>query len=257
MSEKEIVIDGNKIRYVEKKGGDESVFIFLHGWNNDHTIFSPLYRNTDTMVAFDFPGFGGSSSLKEVWGLKKYAEVTKNFIGKIADNRKIIFVVHSFGGRVLLKMLNEGTVENIWQIICIGVPFTRRHGVLYEFLCGFSKIAGSITAHLPESVVKKVRRLWHKVVSAEDYGALKNEAMKKTFKGILNEDMMVLAGVLKNYKTDFIWGDNDTAAPLSDAALVAEELGVALHIIKDGDHFPFLGKTEERFMEIFKQITQV
>ena len=248
-----------EIKYgmLKKGGGDEPVFIFLHGWNNDHTIFSPLYRNTDTMVAFDFPGFGGSSRLKEAWGLKKYAEVTKNFIGKIAENRKIIFVVHSFGGRVLLKMLNEDTVENIRQIICIGVPFTRRHGAPYEFLRGFSKIAGNITAHLPESVVKKVRRLWHKIVSAEDYGALKNEAMKKTFKNILSEDMTVLAGILKNYKTDFIWGDSDTAASLSDAALVAEELDVVLHIIKDGDHFPFLGKTEEQFMEIFKQITQV
>lgn len=255
MIEKEIIINKSKIRYVEKQSSDEVMFVFLHGWGSDYTIFSPLYGIVNTMVAFDFPGCGKSSKPEEVWNLEEYAKTTKDFLNKITKGKKIIFIAHSFGGKVLLKMLNQGTMENIQQIICIGVPFTRRHGAQYDFLRGCSKIAGRILSHLPESVTRKIKETWHKIIGADDYGALKNDSMRKTFKNILDEDMTGLSGVLKKYRTDFIWGNRDTAAPLSDAAIIAGESEAALHIIKNGDHFPFLGETQEKFIEIFKQIT--
>lgn len=256
MLEKEVIIDSTKLRYVEKQGGDV-VCVFLHGWGSDHTIFSSLYEVVDAAVAFDFPGCGGSSEPGEVWDLAAYANITKEFVAKKVGGKKIVFFAHSFGGRVLLKMLNQGAMENIQQIVFAGVPFIRRQSMRYDFLRAYSAFVSGSLSYLPGRVGRGIREMWHKIVGADDYGAIESDSMRKTFQNILDEDMVDLFGALKQYKTDFIWGEHDTAAPLSDAASVAGESGAALHVIKDGDHFPFIGNTERAFVETFRQVIRI
>ena len=257
MLEKEVIINRNKIRYAEKQGGNDTVFIFLHGWGSDYTIFSPLYEVLDTVLAFDFPGWGGSPEPEEIWDLDAYTNLAEAFIHKKAGDKKIVFIAHSFGGRVLLKMLSHHAIENIQQILCIGVPFIRKHSVWYSFLQRCSKIAGIGLSYLPEQPSLKIKQVLHRAIGADDYGALKSDKMKKTFQNILNEEVANYCDTLKNYKTDFIWGENDTTTPFSDAVPIVGKTGARLHIIKDGDHFPFRGKTEQAFMETFKKIIQV
>ena len=254
MFEKEVIIDGSKVRYIQKQGDSETMFVFLHGWRSDHSVFSSLYDITETMVAFDFPGFGGSSNLNEVWDLSDYANIAENVVDKMAEGKDIVFVAHSFGGRVLLKMLKQKPRDDVRQIVCVGVPFGGEKVKKTDVLRKCSEAAGMLKPYFPEQVMEQVRKVWHKLVSAEDYGVLKDEIMKKTFQNILDEDMLDLAVVLKDYKVDLIWGEYDTAAPLSGAVSVAEDFGTALHIIKDADHFPFLGKTEKEFIETFKEV---
>ena len=254
MTEKEVIIDGNKIRYVEKKGDGKFAFVFLHGWGSNHTTLAPLYKHTDTMVAFDFPGSGSSSRVNTVWGLADYARTTEAVIEKTVSGKKLIVVAHSFGGRVLLKMLNQRSRDDIQQIICVGVPFVGKESGKAELVQWITKVIRPGVSCLPEKVVKRARKMWHRMVGAKDYGALEDEVMRKTFQNILREDMASLAAVLKNYTTDFIWGEHDTSAPLSEATSVAGVSGAAVHIIKGGDHFPFLGKTQADFIKVFKQV---
>ena len=255
MVEKEIIINGHKVRYGEKQNSDAStVFVFLHGWGSDHTIFQPLFALVDCAIALDFPGFGGSSPLQEPWTLATYAAVTRAFIEKKVGGRKVIFIAHSFGGRVLLQMLSQQSkIAWVHQVICMGIPFVREQTGVQKFMQVLLQIAKGMVQLLPESIAGKMREWGYGVIGAEDYSVLTNEVMRKTFQRIINTDMEYLAQSLRNYTTTFIWGSDDTAASVGDAEVVAHTVGAAMHRIEGGDHFPFLGNTEDAFKAVFRK----
>lgn len=255
MSEKEIIINNNKIKYIEKQDAGDIIFVFLHGWGSNYKLFLLIYKKLDSYIAFDFPGFGKSSKLKSAWTLLNYAELTKKIIDKKTRGKKIIFVVHSFGGRVLLKLLSKRKIKNLKHIICIGVPFKRKYGNKKKIICLLTKIAKIILSVMPKPITRKIRKIWYKIIGVSDYIELEDEAMKKTFQNIINENIFGLSHVLKNYKTDFIWGSNDKEASLSDAMIISKKVNAKLHIIKNAGHFPFMKKNIKKFMKIFKQIT--
>ena len=256
MIEKEIIIERCKIRYGEQRGSDDSVvYVFLHGWGSDYTIFKPLFRSVDYAIAFDFPGFGGSSPLGEPWTLATYAAVLQDFVKRKTGGREVVFIAHSFGGRVLLKMLSQQSkMPWVRQVICMGVPFTQKQKPEQKFILATLKVAKVAVRILPEPARRNLREWWCAIVGAEDYAALDNEVMKKTFQNIINTNMHKIAQSLQDYRTDFIWGTDDLAAPITDAEVVAREVGATMHRIEGGDHFPFLGGTEEAFKAIFKKI---
>lgn len=255
MKSKEIIIGNNKIRYTQKEQkNDDVVYVFLHGWGSDHTALAPLYETVNTMVAFDFPGFGGSSEPKEAWSLEEYANNTKEFLKKRVGEKKMVFVAHSFGGRVLLKMLNQGGVKNIQHIIGIGIPFTRRYSGENRVIRDCIRIAKSVLSVLSPKTKRKIQKKWCEIIDAKDYANLNSEVMKKTFRLVINEDMQKLSEILREHKVDMIWGDCDSQTPLSDAVMLTAESGAALHILKDADHFPFIGKTKEQCITLFKKI---
>lgn len=253
MAEKEIIIEGCKVRYREVcDDGAGVVYIFLHGWGSDHTIFTSLFGLVDCAVALDFPGFGGSSPLREAWGLTRYAGVLRAFVEKVSGGREVVFVAHSFGGRVLLQMLSQqAKMPGVRRVICMGLPFTREQRAVYPYLIPALKVAKVVARALPKTVNRKVRQWWCDRIGADDYAALESEPMKKTFQRIINADMQRLAESLRGYDTVFIWGEDDTAAPIVDAEPIAERVGAQLHAVAGGDHFPFLGETAESFQTIF------
>lgn len=257
MPENEIIINNKKIKYDERQGTGDTVFVFLHGWGSNYKLFSLIYKKLDNYIAFDFPGFGKSSKLKNAWNLSDYAELTKKIIDKKYCGKKIIFIAHSFGGRVLLKLLDTNKIKNLKHIICIGVPFARKYGVKEKIIYFFTKFAGIILSILPKSIIQKIRKIWYKIIKASDYSELKNEIIKKTFQNIINEDISKYFYVLKNYKTDLIWGSNDNESPLSDAIIISKKINANLHIIKNGGHFPFMKQNIKEFMKVFKQITDL
>ena len=256
MEEGEIIIRGNRVRYTEKKGDNATVYIFLHGWGSDYTLFAPLFEETDSILAFDFPGFGKSAPLQEVWTVTDYAAILQEMLEKKVGERNIIFVAHSFGGRVLLRLLSQQSrISEVQHIICTGVPFMRKQGMKQHcaYLC--AKIGAVLLPLLPKNIAKTIKNQWYTLLGAEDYALLENDIMKKTFQKIISTDMHSLTQSLRNYTTHFIWGTHDTEAPIEDAEVIAHEVGATLHRIPYGDHFPFIGDTEKEFTEIFKQIT--
>ncbi len=255
MVEKEIIINGYKVRYGEKQSSDASVvYVFLHGWGSEYTIFEPLFKVVDCAVAIDFPGFGGSSPLQEPWTLATYAAIVREFVEKKVGDRKVVFIAHSFGGRVLLQMLSQQSkISWIQQVICIGIPFTRKRTRAQNFIQAILRTAKNILLLLPRSAREKMQEWGYDIIGAQDYADLKNEVMRKTFQHIINADMEYLAQSLHKYNTVFIWGTDDVAAPITDTEVIAHRVGATMHRIEDGDHFPFLGETEDAFKTIFKK----
>ncbi|HED38071.1 MAG TPA: alpha/beta hydrolase [Ignavibacteria bacterium] len=257
MTEKEMIVNNFKIRYSERRENGCDVFVFLHGWGTSEKLFSPIYKNLDNYLSIDFPGFGGSSDIEKPLTLFDYAKLINMVINTKLNEEKIIFVVHSFGGRVLLKLLTEYDIKNIKSIICISVPFIRSRNYRHNVINIVTKIFGFIFLFLPRFLSNLAKTFWYKIIGSNDYLELENDVMRKTFINIINEDVFKMSDVLKRYKTFFIWGDDDRETPLNSAKVVSQKVGAELYIIKNGGHFPFVGSTTNEFMKIFKQIIKI
>lgn len=77
-----------------------------------------------TVVSFDFPGFGKTPEPNDVWDVSAYADFTKAFIASFGV-KSVILLGHSFGGRVILKLVSDNSlgfeISKILFVDCAGV----------------------------------------------------------------------------------------------------------------------------------------
>ena len=107
-----IIIDGLDIQYTEV--GTGIPVLLLHGWGSSFDVYKGIM---DTLcgrcrlVAVNFPGCGGSETMKTPWTLDNYCDFVLKFMKKV-DLHDPIMIGHSHGGRVTLKMrFNINLVE--------------------------------------------------------------------------------------------------------------------------------------------------
>ncbi len=101
-----------------------------------------------------------------------------------------------------------------------------------------------------------IKKLLYKSLKLEDsgYSDLTNPILKKTFTTVIRED---LTPILSNIKipTLIIWGENDTATPLSAGKKINSLIPKSKMIIfKNTSHFSYLDDQEKFVTEIKKFI---
>lgn len=113
-------INNCNISYSDIGSGD--VILFIHGWMDSRrsyehltSILSKKYR----CVSIDLPGFGKSSSIKDI-SLSKISYIVYKFIKKIKID-KFYIVGHSLGGSVSIVYTNNHP-ETIKKLVLIS-PF--------------------------------------------------------------------------------------------------------------------------------------
>lgn len=252
MQKKEVIIDGVKIAYIEKNTSADTVYVLLHGWGSTSDAFAPFFSRLPSYFAFDFPGHGASSPLKTPWTLADFSRLTKALVEKKLSGKKIIYVVHSFGGRVLLHLLAHfSNTVRPEKIYCIGVPFLREKGLRATVASLLLTPIRFLEKRLPSRLAKWGKTMWRTFFASADYTALRREVEKKTFSAIVSYHLSPLLPVLTHYDVVFCWGENDTMAPLSLAKQAAKQVHAPLYVIPHAGHFPFLGEYEELFFRIF------
>lgn len=254
IQKKEYILDGEKIAYVSQQKSNAPVYVFLHGWGSSLDVFSEFFSREDNYFAFDFPGHGGSFALQKSWKLKDFAEITQKILKKKGGGKKIIFVVHSFGGRVLLKMLSENSSFRIEHIIYIGVPFVREVSTTRSALSLTTKLFGTVASVLPKKIQKRAKKIWYSFLPHLDYSHLQSEEQKKTFQNIVSETLDPYFSVFKTYTSTFIWGEDDDMAPLSLVQPLAKKYNIPLFVIPHVGHFPFIGRHKKAFFEKFQEV---
>jgi len=98
--------DDGRFTYEAAGGADRPPLVFLHGiggaaraWRSQLETFGDRYR----AVAWDMPGYGGSSPLPRV-GIATLAEALQDFLRAIAAVKPIL-VGHSIGGMIVQQWL--------------------------------------------------------------------------------------------------------------------------------------------------------
>ncbi|MDR1409047.1 MAG: alpha/beta hydrolase [Oscillospiraceae bacterium] len=238
----EKTISGRKVAYTEQ-GVGTPVFL-LHGWGASGILFT---RTAETIakkyraICPDFPGFGGSPEPPEAWDVSAYADLTHKFIASFGCD-KVILLGHSFGGRVILKLLNMPdlpfTAEKVILTGSAGIrhePSEKAKRRTKIFKAGKAILS---TPPLPKLFPKALPALQKRFGSA-DYAAA-SPLMRQVLVKTVNED---LRGCMLGLKapTLLIWGKNDPVTPLADGQEMERLIpGAGLAVLPNAGHFAFI-----------------
>lgn len=235
-------IDDILVNYIDEGEGD--IILLLHGWGSNISLFdgivkalSPAHR----IIAPDMPGFGKTSEPQEPWCVDDYVD----FITKFLENlniKEFSVLVHSFGGRVLLKLnAREKTPFVIHKAVLIdsaGImpeKTFRQKVSLRMYKAARSIMSTRALRFLYPDAVENMR----KKRGSADYNNA-TPTMRATLVKVVNEDLKPLIPKL-NCPTLIIWGDADTATPISDARLMEQMISDAGLVVCEGaGHYSFL-----------------
>lgn len=235
-------IDDISVNYIDV--GDGDVILLLHGWGSNITLFDGIVKTlspTHRVIAPDMPGFGKTSEPSEPWCVDDYVDFVTKFLNGL-NIKEFSVLVHSFGGRVLLKL--NAKEEN---------PFVIHKAVLIDSAGIMPK--KTLKQRLSQRMYKAARLLMSTKVlhflypdavenmrkkrGSADYNSA-TPTMRGTLVKVVNEDLEPLVSKL-NCPTLLIWGDADTATPISDAELMERLIPDAGLVVCEGaGHYSFL-----------------
>ena len=238
-------IKGLNINY-DVKGSGDYVFL-LHGWGSNLKLFNALADEISgkyTVVSLDFPGFGSSDEPSEIWDVSAYSEFMVEFIRQF-ECESVILLGHSFGGRVIIKMSNLPDLPfSIEKIILVDSAGIRPKRTLkYKFKVRIYKIGKAIfNLRLMKKLFPNVLENYRKKAGSADYNSA-SEMMRKILVKTVNEDLTPLLPNI-TAPTLLIWGENDTATPVSDGQLMEKKIaGSGLVVLKNAGHYSFIDQS--------------
>ncbi len=236
-----------KINYEQKGSGD--LIVLLHGWGSNIKLFANLIDLLSvkyTVVAMDMPGFGESQEPPSAWCVDDYVQFVIDFL-KDYDDRKVMFLGHSFGGRVIIKLNSRSDLPfEITKVILVdsaGImpPKSNKKSFrTYYYKAGKALLSTGLVKKIAPDALENFR----KKMGSADYAAA-SPMMRQVMVKVVNED---LEPYLPNIKcpTLLIWGTADTATPISDGEKMEKLIkGSGLVRLEGAGHYSFL---EQQFL---------
>lgn len=223
-----ITIQNININYVQYGQGKD--ILLLHGWGQNIAMMKPLgdnFCNKFRITIIDFPGFGESDELKEIWNIEKYTNMLEKFVKKV-DIKKPIIMGHSFGGRVAIKYSSRNPIE---KLILFGSPCIRTQNSLPLSVKILKKIKT-----LPG--MNRIGEYMKKYIGSRDYKQA-SPIMRQTLVEVVNEDLSQYARKIEE-ATLLIWGEYDTEAPVIEAKELEKIMLDAALILLPGTHYAYL-----------------
>ncbi|MBQ9130370.1 MAG: alpha/beta hydrolase [Clostridia bacterium] len=230
-----VTICGRDVHYTVE--GQGAPVLILEGWGTNTDVYASISRLLSTrytVYTLDFPGFGKSPEPDTVWDVGDYASFTRAFIQHFAFESYTL-IGHSFGGRVIFKLFEEGMPKGLSRIILIDSAGVKPKDTFKKKMRRMKyKLGRRILELFAPAKVEKYR-LKH---SSADYKAA-SPMMREVLKKTVSEDLTHLFSRV-NVPTLLIWGKNDTATPLSDAKLMEKTIPDAGLVELEGGHYSFL-----------------
>lgn len=242
MEEKFLESQGCRVRYVVSGAADGPWIVLMHGWGCKAETLASVANvagATHRVLALDFPGHGGSDEPNHVWGVEEYTRVLADLLAAERISRPVL-LGHSFGGRVGIYYASANP-ENVDKLILVDAAGIKPRRPLRYYLKVYSFKTMKFFARLlmsREAADKFIDRRRAKAGSA-DYAAA-SPRMRAVLSKVVNEDLKGLMPAIKA-PTLLIWGENDTATPLSDARYMEKHIpGAGLVSFAGCGHYSFL-----------------
>ncbi len=253
-----ININGLNINYISKGEGD--AVVLLHGWGSNITLFDRMINllcQKYTVIAPDMPGFGLSDEPKEPWCVDDYVDFIIAFLDKLGV-KKATFLGHSFGGRVIIKFFERKDFPiEVSKTILVDSAGVKPKKTLKQkmkirtYKLGKKLLSCSLCTMLFPDALNKFQT---KSGSADYRSA--SPMMRQTMVRVVNEDLTHIFPSV-TVPTLLIWGENDTATPVSDADIMEKTMPDAGKVVLKGcGHYSFLDDayTFERVLASFMNI---
>ncbi|MDE6796730.1 MAG: alpha/beta hydrolase [Ruminococcus sp.] len=253
-------VNNIRINYEQKGSGD--LIVLLHGWGSNIKLFAnliDLLSKKYTVVAMDMPGFGESQEPPSAWCVDDYVDFVIDFL-KDYDNKEIMFLGHSFGGRVIIKLNSrENLPFRISKVILVdsaGImpPKSNKKSFrTYYYKFGKAILSNGLVQKIAPDALENFR----KKMGSADYAAA-SPLMRQVLVKVVNEDLEPLIPNIK-CPTLLVWGVNDTATPLSDGEKMEKLIkDSGLVKLENAGHYSFLEQqyTFNRVMCSFMKIEE-
>jgi pimeloyl-ACP methyl ester carboxylesterase len=234
------LVNGITTAYVDEGSGDPVVL--LHGWGGQAASMMPLIvglRGKYRVLAFDLPGFGGSSPPPIPWGTPEYAAFVEEAVASLGITRAT-YIGHSFGGRIA-TWLAAHVPEAVQALVLIDTAGIRP----------------------PATFRRRMRQLFYKtaktllrlpILGAEGPALRERLAMRfgsadyRAMTGVMRASMVKTVGLdltacleAVSAPTLLLWGEKDTETPIADGRKMERLIrGSRLIAIAGAGHFSYL-----------------
>jgi pimeloyl-ACP methyl ester carboxylesterase len=201
------------MNYEIRGAKDGFPIVFGHGWDRDLTDFIPtaeLIEHRARTVLLDFPGFGKSPRPDDAWDTRDYARATRTLLADELGITRFIWVGHSFGGRVGLRLaqMPDSPVAHLVIVAGAGVKTPRPlpaqlRGKWRSWLYRRRKAQTNTDAELIAL---------EKELGSADYVASRDTGLRDIFIKTVEEDQSDDLGAIA-CPTTLIYGARDTETP--------------------------------------------
>ncbi len=237
--DKHITVNGADVRYTVS--GEGRPIVLMHGWGCDTTTLASIEKvalESRKVYNIDFPGHGKSPEPPDVWGIEDYTRVLEALV----KDEQIVspaLLGHSFGGRVaILYASRHADVEKVILVDAAGIK-PRRPLKYYIKIYSFKIWKYILYFLLGRENAEKRLNAYRAKAGSSDYAAA-SPRMRAILSKVVNEDLTSCLPDIKA-STLLIWGENDTATPMSDARLMERMIPDAGLVSFPGcGHFSFL-----------------
>lgn len=233
--------------------GEGKALIILHGWGSSRRVMMPIANQLAHLRAsyvLDLPGFGDSNDPIKGWTIDDYADAVEAFISMLPDDH-VDVLVHSFGGRIILKLLTRPKGKQVIQKVLItgGAGMKPKRSWKFYLKKYTAKTLKAPFLILPNPLREKAlawlrkTELW-KSLGSSDYSKLSG-AMRETFVKSVSEYLEECLPKI-SHETLLLWGRNDNATPVYQAERIEKGIkNSALVVIEDAGHYAFLDKPKQ------------
>lgn len=233
----EIEINGINVAYDDE--GEGKCVLLLHGWGANKESLSPIFnivKKSFRAVAPDMPGCGKTGEPPCAWSASDYADFIGAFIKKTGI-APFAAIGHSNGGRVLIKM-SDGVFSPEKLILIDSAGLKPHRGASY-YIKVYTYKLGKKLLSLPGLNKTGLCEKLVKNAGSEDYRS-SSPVMRATMSRLLSEDLSQLLPGIRS-ETLLVWGECDTATPISDGRRMEKLIkGAGLVCIKGAGHFSYL-----------------
>ena len=248
MKKKIAQLSQSEIHYHEF--GTGSPLLILHGWGSSSQVMLPLAQalsDNHTCFVVDFPGFGSSPVPNSAWSVGDYADSIKEFVEKIIGSKSDV-LVHSFGGRVILKILATEWSKSFINKVLItgGAGMKPKRSLRFYYRKYLAKTLKLPFQLLPEPLksngLNKMREtdLW-KSLGSSDYKQLQG-VLREVFVKTVSEYLESCLPKIQ-HEVFLLWGKNDEATPWYQAERIQKGIKKSSLVgIEDAGHYAFIDK---------------
>ena len=226
--------------HYEQTGQGKDI-LMLHGWGASGQSFDCLVGRLSTayrVTTLDFPGFGQSELPPEPWDVEAYARFTLSFMQAVGLSDPIL-IGHSFGGRVILKLCGTGRVspEKIVLLDAAGIRHKRSFAARCKVAC-FKTAKWALTRRPWQKACQPTLERVRRYFGSADYNSAP-PVLRQTLVRVVNEDLRDCLPHIAA-PTLLVYGERDTATPVSDAKLMQKMLpDGGLCVIPEAGHWAF------------------
>lgn len=239
----DILLDNLNLHYFELGRGQN--ILFFHGGRlqalTHQNILSKLSKKYH-VIAPDIPGYGESSTPKELWSFKDYAQFFDKFLERI-NVKEVIIIGYSLGGGVAYNLANiSSRVKKLILIDSAGIEKTKEE----EFIRDFKRLLFYLLnpRYFPTFLILLKEYLSFNLKHLKDLSQINK----------IRNNLNNSTGYIKNLKVDtsIIWGKNDEIFPVS----IAEKLKTTIKNSKlflVNDNHDWILYSEDKLMDILNK----